>query len=91
MRASRVKQVTRIKKGLKERRITRIPAKKKVRILLSLIGKKCLDCSNYQPEEIKHCPIKKCSLYKYRIKSFNRLKKDNPSILITGGKPRRRR
>ena len=31
------------------------------------IRKKCLDCSNYQYNEIKHCPIINCPLYPYRM------------------------
>jgi len=27
---------------------------------------KCLDCTNYQREEITNCTIKKCALFKFR-------------------------
>jgi len=31
------------------------------------IRKKCLDCSGYQPKEVRLCPIKDCPLYRYRL------------------------
>lgn len=33
---------------------------------MKAIRKKCLDCSNGQFAEVKHCPIKSCPLYGYR-------------------------
>ena len=27
---------------------------------------KCLECSNYQIEEVKHCPIRACALWNWR-------------------------
>lgn len=32
----------------------------------SALKAKCLDCSNFQMEEIKLCPVKKCPLWQYR-------------------------
>lgn len=34
---------------------------------IKAIRKKCLQCSNDQPKEVKECPIKTCPLYPYRI------------------------
>ena len=34
---------------------------------IKAIRKKCLDCSNYQPKEIRLCPVIKCAIYPYRF------------------------
>jgi len=31
------------------------------------IRAKCLDCSGYQPKEVRYCPIKNCPLFRYRM------------------------
>ena len=38
----------------------RIPVLKAVRL-------KCLDCSGFSSNEVKLCPVKKCTLYPYRF------------------------
>lgn len=39
----------------------------KVSTLLKAIRSKCLDCSCFQPKEVKECNIPECSLYEYRM------------------------
>ena len=34
---------------------------------IKAIRKKCLDCTCYQPKEIRLCPIIECALYPYRF------------------------
>jgi hypothetical protein len=34
--------------------------------LLRAIREKCLDCSVYQPREVRLCPVHKCALHPYR-------------------------
>ena len=34
--------------------------------ILHAVREKCRDCSCYQPQEIKLCPIHRCALYPYR-------------------------
>ena len=34
---------------------------------LKAIRKKCLDCSCWQPKEVKLCPHTECSLFQYRF------------------------
>lgn len=34
---------------------------------MKAIRKKCLECSAWQPKEVKACPIKDCALYPYRF------------------------
>lgn len=34
---------------------------------MKAIRQKCLDCSNYQPSEIKECTVKECALFEYRF------------------------
>lgn len=34
---------------------------------LKAIRKKCLDCSCFQPKEVRKCPISNCPLYPYRF------------------------
>ena len=34
---------------------------------LRAIKLKCLDCSTYNINEIKECPVKKCPLYPFRL------------------------
>ena len=34
---------------------------------LKAIRAKCLDCSVYQPKEVKLCPADDCDLYRYRF------------------------
>ncbi|RJQ30563.1 MAG: hypothetical protein C4589_02985 [Peptococcaceae bacterium] len=34
---------------------------------LKAIRKKCLDCSCWQPKEVKECPVKDCPLYRFRL------------------------
>ncbi len=34
---------------------------------LKTIRAKCLECSNYQPSEVKNCPILECPLYMFRF------------------------
>ena len=33
---------------------------------LKAIRAKCLDCSYGNPNEVRNCPVKECSLYPYR-------------------------
>ena len=35
--------------------------------VLRAIKLKCLDCSSYNTNEIKECPVKKCPLYPFRL------------------------
>ena len=49
------KQMTNMKNG---KRITPLQA----------IRLKCLDCSCYQPGEIKHCQVNNCPLYLFRFR-----------------------
>lgn len=41
------------------------------------IRQKCLDCSNYQPKEVRLCPVLECPLWRYRLgyEDKNSLKK----------------
>jgi len=34
---------------------------------MKAIRKKCLDCSNEQPSEVRHCLVTDCALYQYRL------------------------
>lgn len=34
---------------------------------IKAIRAKCLDCSNYQPSEIRNCEITDCALWPYRM------------------------
>ena len=34
---------------------------------IKAIRKKCLDCTCYQPKEIRLCPVVNCPLYPYRM------------------------
>lgn len=34
---------------------------------LKAIRAKCLDCTNYQPKEVRECEIPECSLYGFRF------------------------
>jgi hypothetical protein len=34
---------------------------------LKAIRQKCLQCSNWQPIEVKHCPVEACALTPYRF------------------------
>lgn len=36
-------------------------------LILKAIREKCLDCSGWHPNEVKECPITRCSLYPYRM------------------------
>jgi hypothetical protein len=49
---------------------------------IQAIRKKCLECSNGQPNEIKECLIKNCPLYDYRI-SERHYKRDDGSEQIS--------
>lgn len=40
------------------------------------IRAKCIDCSAYQLNEVKLCPVKDCPLWKYRMGKGPRAKKD---------------
>lgn len=41
---------------------------------LKAIRTKCLDCSAFQPKEVRLCPDKECSLFPYRFgKNPNRV------------------
>ena len=42
---------------------------KKTKVLtpMSAIREKCLECSNWQPKEIRECPCGDCVLYPYRF------------------------
>ena len=42
--------------------------------LRAAINAKCLDCSNYQKQEINQCTVKNCPLYKYR--PYQRIKQE---------------
>ena len=33
---------------------------------IKAIRQKCLECSNYQPKEVRLCSVKNCALYVYR-------------------------
>ncbi len=35
--------------------------------ILKTIRAKCLDCSCYQPQEIKFCPVQTCELWPFRF------------------------
>lgn len=35
--------------------------------ILSAIRQKCLDCSCYQPNEVRNCSLTKCDLWPYRM------------------------
>lgn len=35
--------------------------------VLKAIRAKCLDCSVYQPEEVKNCHLHRCPLWPYRM------------------------
>jgi hypothetical protein len=35
--------------------------------ILKSIRSKCLDCSCYQPDEVKHCPVQRCALWPFRM------------------------
>ena len=35
--------------------------------ILKVIRQKCLDCSCFQPSEVRECPITACSLWPYRL------------------------
>jgi len=35
--------------------------------VLQAIRDKCLDCSCYQPTEVRLCPVSACALYSYRF------------------------
>jgi len=37
---------------------------------MSAIRQKCLDCSCWQPKEVRECPIKYCSLYPFRFGKY---------------------
>ena len=34
---------------------------------LQAIRAKCMDCSNYQPKEVRFCTVPDCALYPYRM------------------------
>ena len=34
---------------------------------IKAIRKKCLDCTCYQPKEVRLCPVVNCPLYPYRM------------------------
>lgn len=46
---------------------------------MQAIREKCLDCSNYQPKEVRNCPIDSCAIFQFR---FGR----NPNRQGIGGK-----
>lgn len=53
---------------------------------IKAIRKNCLECSNFQPSEVKECIITDCPLYPYRLgKNPNRkgIKKDFNKSLIS--------
>ena len=37
--------------------------------ILSAIRRKCLDCSCYQPSEVRDCRLTRCDLWPYRLAS----------------------
>jgi hypothetical protein len=37
--------------------------------ILQAIRTKCLDCSVYQPSEVRLCPVKTCALWPFRLGS----------------------
>lgn len=47
---------------------------------LKAIRQKCLDCSNFQPSEVKLCPCEDCVLYPFRLGR-------NPNRKGLGGNP----
>ena len=47
---------------------------------LKSIRKHCLDCSGYEPSEVKNCIIKDCPLYAFRMGN-------NPQRKGIGGNP----
>lgn len=54
--------------------------KQKLLSPLKSIRAKCLDCSCWQPKEIKLCPLVECSLYPFRFgKNPNRAGIGHPS------------
>jgi hypothetical protein len=34
---------------------------------IKAIRAKCLDCTCYQPKEVRECPITECALWRYRM------------------------
>ncbi len=38
-----------------------------VRELWVAIKKKCMDCSGFQPKEVRLCTVKRCNLWPYRM------------------------
>jgi hypothetical protein len=36
-------------------------------IILAAIRRKCLDCSCYQPSEVRNCHLTRCDLWPYRL------------------------
>ena len=35
--------------------------------ILQAIRRKCLDCSCFQPSEVRECPVSTCDLWPYRL------------------------
>ncbi len=44
----------------------------KIRTPLKAIRAKCLDCSCYQPREVKECRVTSCALWPYRMGRISR-------------------
>ncbi len=47
--------------------------------ILKAVRERCLDCSAYNPYEVKMCPVIKCSLYPYRFGNLKRIE-ENPIV-----------
>lgn len=52
---------------------------------IKAIRAKCLECSNYQPKEVRECLITDCPLYRYRMgKNPNRVGIGNLKGVLLG-------
>lgn len=50
---------------------------KKMNKVLKAVRQRCLDCSAFNPYEVKMCPIENCPLYPYRFGTLSH-KEKNP-------------
>ena len=48
---------------------------------MKAIRAKCLDCSCYQPKEVRLCPVTSCAIWPYRL--GKRPKQEAPKELVT--------
>ena len=60
----------------------------KIRTPVKAIRAKCLDCSCWQPKEVRFCPVEDCPLYPYRFgKNPRRSRKDYKRGIFHGKSP----